>query len=84
MDYGASEGVADTEQVEQCIGAVRGPRPGERRSRQHRSGERDVELPEVYTLLIAMSRAAETDEEVRGRALAIVFDGLGPHADVFE
>jgi AcrR family transcriptional regulator len=39
----------------------------------------DVELPEVYTLLVAVSRAAaqaDLDEEVRGRALTIVFDGL--------
>jgi AcrR family transcriptional regulator len=44
----------------------------------------DVELPEVYTLLVAVSRAAaqaDLDEEVRGRALTIVFDGLTPAAD---
>jgi AcrR family transcriptional regulator len=41
----------------------------------------DVELPEVYTLLVATSRAAahaDLDAEVRSRALAIVFDGLAP------
>jgi AcrR family transcriptional regulator len=42
----------------------------------------DVELPEVYTLLVATSRAAahpDLDDEVKARALAIVFDGLTPH-----
>ena len=41
----------------------------------------DVELPEVYTLLVAMSRSAanaDLDDEVKDRALAIVFDGLAP------
>jgi AcrR family transcriptional regulator len=39
----------------------------------------DVGLPEVYALLIGASRAAvlaHLDEDVRSRALAIVFDGL--------
>jgi AcrR family transcriptional regulator len=42
----------------------------------------DVELPEVYALLVATSRTAthaHLDEEVKARALAIVFDGLAPH-----
>lgn len=41
----------------------------------------DVELPEVYALLVATSRAsahARLKEEVRDRMLAIVFDGLAP------
>jgi AcrR family transcriptional regulator len=41
----------------------------------------DVELPEVYALLVGMSRAAAyagLDDEVTARALAIVFDGLAP------
>ncbi|MEV6057491.1 TetR/AcrR family transcriptional regulator [Streptomyces sp. NPDC052107] len=41
----------------------------------------DVELPEVYALLAATSRAsahAHLAEEVRDRMLAIVFDGLAP------
>jgi AcrR family transcriptional regulator len=45
----------------------------------------DVELPEVYTLLVATSRAAAhtgIDDEVKARALAIVFDGLAPHQNV--
>jgi AcrR family transcriptional regulator len=42
----------------------------------------DIELPELYALLIGASRAAayaHLDEEVQARALAIVFDGLAPH-----
>ncbi|MGV4980923.1 TetR/AcrR family transcriptional regulator [Streptomyces sp. NRAIS4] len=41
----------------------------------------DVELPEVYALLVATSRAsahAHVEEQVRDRMLAIVFDGLAP------
>jgi AcrR family transcriptional regulator len=37
----------------------------------------DVELPEVYSLLVAISRTA-ADAEVRERMLAITFDGLSP------
>ncbi|GAB3833505.1 TetR/AcrR family transcriptional regulator [Dactylosporangium cerinum] len=37
----------------------------------------DVELPEVYALLVATSRLA-TEAEVTSRALEIVFDGLSP------
>lgn len=39
----------------------------------------DVELPEVYALLVATSRAsaqAHLEEEERDRMLAIIFDGL--------
>ncbi|NUW41472.1 TetR/AcrR family transcriptional regulator [Nonomuraea rhodomycinica] len=41
----------------------------------------DVDLPEVYALLVATSRAsaqAHLAEEVRDRMLVIVFDGLAP------
>jgi AcrR family transcriptional regulator len=41
----------------------------------------DVELPEVYALLVATSRAAAhtgLDDEVKARVLTIVFDGLAP------
>ncbi|WP_369264764.1 TetR/AcrR family transcriptional regulator [Streptomyces sp. R35] len=41
----------------------------------------DVELPEVYALLVATSQAsahAHLEEEVRDRMLAVVFDGLAP------
>lgn len=46
----------------------------------------DIELPELYALLIGMSRAAaytQLDPDVRARALGVVFDGLrhaGPAA----
>jgi AcrR family transcriptional regulator len=38
----------------------------------------DIELPELYTLLVSASRAAaiQPDPEVRARARAILFDGL--------
>lgn len=52
------------------------------RHAQHAGAVRDdVELPEVYALLVATSRAAaraHLEEEVRDRMLAIVFDGLAP------
>lgn len=41
----------------------------------------DVELPEVYALLVGTSRAAthaHLDQEIVTRVLAIVFDGLAP------
>ena len=41
----------------------------------------DVELPEVYALLVGVSRAAaheHLDEQGRARVLTIVFDGLAP------
>ncbi|MFJ9706754.1 TetR/AcrR family transcriptional regulator [Streptomyces sp. NPDC101234] len=46
------------------------------RNAQHAGAVRgDVELPEVYALLVATSRARPA-KEVRDRMLAIVFDGL--------
>jgi AcrR family transcriptional regulator len=53
-----------------------------RRAQQAGAVRADVELPEVYALLVAASQAAthgHLDEEVRARMLAIVFDGLAPH-----
>jgi AcrR family transcriptional regulator len=44
----------------------------------------DVELPEVYALLVGTSRAAANthlDAEVKERMLTIVFDGLAPGRD---
>ena len=41
----------------------------------------DVELPEVYALLVGLSRAAaheHLDEQVRARMLTVAFDGLAP------
>jgi AcrR family transcriptional regulator len=52
-----------------------------RRAQQAGAVRDDAELPEVYALLVATSRAAtqsHLDEEVRTRMLAIVFDGLRP------
>jgi AcrR family transcriptional regulator len=55
------------------------------RHAQHAGSVRDdVELPEVYALLVATSRAAahaHLDPEVRDRMLAIVFAGLAPRPD---
>jgi AcrR family transcriptional regulator len=49
---------------------------------QHAGAVRDdVELPEVYALLVAISQAGahtELDDDVRARMLAIVLDGLAP------
>ena len=42
----------------------------------------DVELPEVYALLVGASRAATNrhlDDEVKNRMLRVIFDGLTPH-----
>lgn len=52
-----------------------------RRAQQAGAVRADAELPEVYALLVATSRAANQahlDEEVRTRMLAIIFDGLTP------
>lgn len=52
-----------------------------RRAQQAGAVRDDVELPEVYALLVGTSRAAARaplDEEVTARMLAIVFDGLAP------
>lgn len=52
------------------------------RRAQHAGAVRDdVELPEVYALLVVTSQAAahgHLDQEVRTRMLTIVFDGLTP------
>jgi AcrR family transcriptional regulator len=49
---------------------------------QHAGAVRtDVDLPEVYALLVGTSRAAahaHLDQDVTRRMLAIVFDGLAP------
>lgn len=52
-----------------------------RRAQQAGAVRSDVELPEVYALLVGTSRAAahaHLDAEVKERMLAIVFDGLAP------
>ena len=52
-----------------------------RRAQEAGAVRDDAELPEVYALLVATSRAASqphVDAEVRSRMLSIVFDGLAP------
>ena len=52
-----------------------------RRAQEAGAVRDDAELPEVYALLVATSRAASqphVDAEVRSRILSIVFDGLAP------
>jgi AcrR family transcriptional regulator len=60
-------------ELERAIGALLG------RAQEAGAVRKDVGLPEVYALLIGASRAAalaHLDEDVRARAVAIVFDGL--------
>jgi AcrR family transcriptional regulator len=77
LDAGGDSGdAAEASQgLRRAVGALlqRGQRAGAIRN--------DVELPEVYALLVGTSRAAahaNLDPEVKGRLLAIVFDGLAP------
>lgn len=52
-----------------------------RRAQEAGAIRSDVELPEVYALLVGTSRAAahkHLDDEVRNRMLEVVFDGLAP------
>lgn len=52
-----------------------------RRAQQAGVIRHDAELPEVYALLVGVSRAAAHQhfgEEMRARVLTIVFDGLAP------
>jgi len=52
-----------------------------RRAQQAGAVRDDVELPEVYALLVGASRAAahaRLDDEVTARMLAVIFDGLTP------
>jgi AcrR family transcriptional regulator len=62
-------------ELEQAVGALM------RRAQDAGAVRGDVALPEFYALLIGTSRAAahaRLDDDVRDRALAIVFDGLRP------
>ena len=77
LDAGGDGGEAAQASAElrQAFGALlrRAQRAGVIRS--------DVELPEVYALLVGVSRAASRqypDEQVGDRMLTIVFDGLAP------
>jgi AcrR family transcriptional regulator len=69
------EAVRASDRLRQAVGALlqRAQRAGAVRD--------DVELPEVYALLVGTSRAdarAHLDEQARARLLAIVTDGLAP------
>ncbi|MGI5246618.1 TetR/AcrR family transcriptional regulator [Dactylosporangium sp. CA-139066] len=78
LDAGGDEGGEATQAslgLRRAVGALL--------DRAQRSGavRDDVELPEVYALLVATSRAAAVaslDDEVKARTLAIIFDGLAP------
>jgi AcrR family transcriptional regulator len=75
-------GDSDGEAAEASNGLRRAVGALLRRAQQAGAVRDDVELPEVYALLVATSRTAAhagLDEEVRARALTIVFDGLAPH-----
>ena len=55
-----------------------------RRAQEAGAVRDDVELPELYALLIGASRAAamaKLDEEVQSRTLAIIFAGLAPRRE---
>ncbi|MEU0554204.1 TetR/AcrR family transcriptional regulator [Dactylosporangium sp. NPDC006015] len=76
---GGGDTEGDTEAVQASLGLRRSF--GALLERAQRAGavRDDAELPEVYALLVAASRAASQaglDDDVRARMLAIVFDGL--------
>jgi AcrR family transcriptional regulator len=59
---------------------------GQLLARAQRAGaiRADVELAEVYALLVGASQAvarADLDQQAQDRLLAVVFDGLAPHPD---
>jgi AcrR family transcriptional regulator len=72
---GADDGPAGTAStgLRHAVGALL------RRAQQSGAVRDDAELPEVYALLVGISRAG-LDEEVRARALAIIHDGLAAPA----
>jgi AcrR family transcriptional regulator len=77
---GDSEGEADraAQRLRHAVGALL------KQAQQAGAIRDDVELPEVYALLVATSRAAahaNLDGGVQARALAIVFDGLAAHPE---
>jgi len=79
---GGSEGGSDGDAAQASHGLRRAVGSLLRRAQGAGAVRDDVELPEVYALLVGTSRAvahAHLDEEVRARVLAIVFDGLAPH-----
>jgi AcrR family transcriptional regulator len=79
---GAGDGDSDGGAARASLGLRRAFAARLRRAQQAGAVRDDVELPEVYALLVAASQAAahgRLDKEVRARMLAIVFDGLAPH-----
>jgi AcrR family transcriptional regulator len=79
---GAGDGDSDGGAARASLGLRRAFAALLRRAQQAGAVRDDVELPEVYALLVAASQAAahgRLDKEVRARMLAIVFDGLAPH-----
>ncbi len=74
LDAGGEAARASTE-LRQAFGALL------QRAQQAGAIRGDVELPEVYALLVGVSRAAahqHPGEQVRARMLTIVFEGLAP------
>jgi AcrR family transcriptional regulator len=74
---GAGDGQAEraSHGLRQAVGALL------ERAQQAGAVRADVELPEVYALLVGASQAAaraHLDQRTRQRMLAIVFDGLAP------
>ena len=69
------EVIAAAHQMHAAVGALL------TRAQQAGAVRADAAQPEVYALLVGTSRAAAyaaLDAEIRGKALAIVFDGLRP------
>jgi AcrR family transcriptional regulator len=78
----AGDGDTDGDAARASLGLRRAFAGLLRRAQQAGAVRDDVELPEVYGLLVAASQAAthgRLDKEARARMLAIVFDGLAPH-----
>ncbi|MEU2714435.1 TetR/AcrR family transcriptional regulator [Streptomyces sp. NPDC007205] len=71
--FGDSEAAEASHALRRAVGGLL------QRAQQAGAVRNDVELPEVYALLVGTSRAAAQaplDDEVRSRMLAIVFAGL--------
>jgi AcrR family transcriptional regulator len=69
-------GDADASATEASMGLRRAVGDLLRRAQEAGAVRADVELPEVYALLVAASRSPTVDPETRSRMLSIIFDGL--------
>jgi AcrR family transcriptional regulator len=72
---GGGEAIQASADLRRAFGALL------KRAQQAGAIRDDIELPEVYALLVGVSQLAareRLDEEVRARVLTIVFDGLAP------